>query len=199
MGKLEQIKAFFIGNGGSIRTSQLLSFGIHNTWLTKLMNQGKISKVKRGLYEWVEDGGQPEAAIISTLYPDAVICLASALFYYGYVNRTPDAWHLTFNRDINKKRLHIQYPPVKPYYIEPHFLPIGVTTVFIDGHELQIYDKERTICDVLRYARKIDRELFNEAIKSYLDDSEKNVARLIAYSKQLRVFGKVEKWIGVWL
>jgi hypothetical protein len=100
---------------------------------------------------------------------------------------------------MNKKRLHIQYPPIRPYYIEPHFLPIGVTNSMIDGYELQIYDKERTICDVLRYAGKLDREMFNDSIKSYLDDSEKNVARLIVYSKQLRVFGKVEKWIGVWL
>ena len=51
----------------------------------------------------------------------------SALFIHGYTDRTPDAWHLAFDRDINKKRMQINYPHIMPYYMEPHLLEVGIT------------------------------------------------------------------------
>ena len=44
-----------------------------------------------------------------------------------------------------------------------------------------------------------NREMVNEAIKSYFEDSKYNIARLFQYLKQLRLFGKAEKWNGMWL
>jgi len=45
-----------------------------------------------------------------------------------------------------------------------------------------VYDKERTICDVLRYVNKMDREIFNKALKNYINDNTKNIQRILEYS-----------------
>lgn len=193
------IKEIFKSHNGIVRTADITSQGIHNVWLNKLIEQGKISKIRRGIYEWIESGTKEDTEIIKRLFPDAIICMNSALFFYGYTDRTPDVWHLVFNRDINKKRLQTNYPSVMPYYMEPHLLDIGVTHEDVNGTELRIYDRERTICDILRHSGKIDREILNKAIQSYLKDDKKNIRNLIQYAKSLRVYSKVQQWIGVWL
>ncbi|MHB1394169.1 MAG: type IV toxin-antitoxin system AbiEi family antitoxin domain-containing protein [Clostridia bacterium] len=199
MNQYMTIKVIFKSHNGIVYTSDITSQGIHNTWLNKLMDQGVISKIRRGVYEWVESGTQEDTNIIKRLFPDAIICMNSALFIYGYTDRTPDAWHLVFNRDINKKRLQINYPHIVPYYMEPHLLAIGVTHDNVNGIELQICDRDRTICDILRHSEKIDREVLNKSIQNYLKDNKKNIQNLIQYSKSLRVYSKVQQWIGVWL
>ena len=60
-----------------------------------------------------------------------------------------------------------------------------------DGTTLSIYDKERTICDCFKYRTKLDNELFAKAVKAYAADKNKNLANLIKYAKQLRVYKKV--------
>lgn len=199
MNKYKEIKEIFKSNNGIIHTADITSKGIHNVWLTKLVEQGKISKIRHGIYEWIESGTKEDAEIIKKLFPDAIICMNSALFFYGYTDRTPDAWHIAFNRDINKKRLNINYPPITPYYMEPHILEIGVVYQIINGTKLKIFDRERTICDVLKHSRKIDVEILNKAIQTYIRDDKKNVRNLVKYSKSLRVYSKVQQWIGVWL
>ena len=64
---------------------------------------------------------------------------------------------------------------------------------------IRIYDKERTICDTLRYANKLDREVFNIAIQRFVKDKEKKILKLMEYAKILRVTKKIKNYLGVWL
>ncbi len=123
----------------------------------------------------------------------------SALFYYGYNDRTPAEWHLAVDKDVSKYRMKIDYPFVKIYFIESSLLNLGTTRGEIDGSTVRIYDRDRTICDCLRYMSKMDKEIFNKAIQGYVKDQKKNVPNLIKYAKPLRVQKKVKDLIGVWL
>ena len=199
MEKYEKIKEIFQCQNGIVNASDITSHGIHSNYLDKLCQKGVISKIKRGVYEWVEDGTKDDLEIIFRLFPDCVICMHSALSYYGYTDRTPDTWHLAFDRDINKKSLKINYPPIKPYFLEPHILELGIAQEVMYRRIVRIYDRERTLCDVFRYSNKIDKELMNKAIQGYLKDSSRDIRKLISYAKQLRVYKKVQQWIGVWL
>ena len=69
----------------------------------------------------------------------------------------------------------------------------------MDGHQVRIYDKDRLICDCLRYRNKMDREIFNKAIQSYIADAGKNIPNLLAYASALRVQSLVKSLIGFWL
>jgi hypothetical protein len=46
---------------------------------------------------------------------------------------------------------------------------------------------------------KMDKEVFNKAIQSYIRDEKKNISNLLNYAKQLKVLKKVKDLIGVWL
>ena len=121
------------------------------------------------------------------------------LFYYGYSDRTPLAWHLAVSKDSGKSRFKIEYPFVRPYFIEPSLLEIGLSSGEIDGNPVRIYDKERTICDCLRYRNKMDREIFVKAIQRYVNDTSKNIPRLMNYAKKLRVTDTVKNLVGIWI
>jgi hypothetical protein len=123
----------------------------------------------------------------------------TALFYHGYSDRTPLAWHIAVSKDSGKSRFKIDYPFVRPYYVEPDILDLGLTAGEIDGNPVRIYDKERTICDCLRYRNKMDREIFNKSIQWYVNDTSKNIPRLMKYAGPLRVQAAVKNLIGVWL
>lgn len=198
MNKQSQIKKLFQEHNGIMRTAELSAAKVYYSDIQQLLEDGAIEKLKRGYYNWVDDD-LSEIVIINRLFPDAILCMETALFYYGYTNRTPAEWHLAVDKNISKYKRKIEYPFVKTYFYEPDILKLGVSSATMDGHAIRIYDKERTICDCLRYMNKMDREQFNKAIQGYVKDPQKNIPNLMAYAKPLRVQKKAKDLIGVWL
>jgi len=61
-----------------------------------------------------------------------------------------------------------------------------LTSGEIDGNPVRIYNKERTICDCLRYRKKMAMEIFVKAIQGYVNDTPRNIPRIIKYSNELQ-------------
>jgi predicted transcriptional regulator of viral defense system len=196
---LEIIKDTFEQHKGMMRTRELYEARIFYNDIQLLIERGIIEKVRYGYYQWIDSENFSEAATVTRLFPDAIMCMDTALFYYRYSDRTPLAWHLAVSKDSNKSRFTIDYPFTKAYYIEPSILELGAVDGEMDGNPVRIYDKERTICDCLRYMGKMDKEIFNKAVRSYVEDNKKSIARLGEYAKKLRVAKKVKTIIGVWM
>ena len=125
--------------------------------------------------------------------------MESALDYYGYTDRTPAAWHLAVKSTSARKRFHIDYPCIRPHFVQENRYPLGITTAVIDGTEVKIYDRERTMVDLLFHRNKVDSEVFNTAVQRYIRDPEKNEAQLMCYAKVFHVERKVKEVLGVWL
>lgn len=199
MNSIPEYKKIFDKYGGMMRTKQLQAENILYRPLQKLIQQGYVEKVRYGYYQWVNHDDFSEVCTVIRLFPDAILCMDTALRYYGYSDRTPADWHLAVSKDSGKSRFKIDYPFVRPYYIEPSLLELGLTLGEIDGHEVRIYDKDRLICDCLRYRNKMDKEIFNKAIQNYIADPGKSVPRLLEYAEMLRVKKTAKDLIGVWL
>ena len=199
MYEVEYYKEIFERYGGMMRAKQLDEENILYRVRQRLMEQGYIEKVRPGYYQWVDHNDFSEVGTVTRLFPDAILCMDTALRYYGYSDRTPIEWHLSVSKDSGKSRFKIDYPFVKPYYLESSVWELGLIKGEMDGHEIRIYDKERVICDCLRYRNKMDKEIFNKAIQGYVNDSEKNIPKLLEYAELLRVKKVAKDLIGVWL
>lgn len=195
----ESIKSIFISQDGIAKTADITSKGIHNRYLSRLLKIGKISRIKRGLYEWIENGPKDDLEVLFSVLPETILCMHSALFYHDYTDRTPDVWHIAVDKNINKKKLKLNYPPLQIYYVTNNFLKIGVVKGTLNQINVNVYNKERTICDVVRYSSKIDNEILNKAIQNYVNDNRKNINRLIEYSKIFNISKKIYRLIGVWI
>ena len=199
MHDVQYYKSIFDKYGGMMRTTQLAEEKIFYPQREKLIADGYVEKIRRGYYQWINPDDFSEVGTVIRLFPDAILCMDTALRYYGYSDRTSSNWHLAVSKDSGKSRFKIDYPFVKPYYVEPAVLELGLTTGTMDGHAIRIYDKDRLICDCLRYRNKMDKEIFNKSIQKYIADPEKSIPKLMEYAGPLRVKKLAKDLIGVWL
>ncbi len=196
---IKQYKKVFDEYNGVIKLSEFTSNGFHNTILKKLMDEGYVAKLKTGYYEWIDGEPVSDAVVITKLFPEGIVCLDSALYLYGYSERTPLHWHISVSKNNNKNKYILDYPLVHFYFIVDKYLSIGQSEIMFEGHRLSIFDRDRTICDVIRYEKKMDKEVFNYAIKAYVQDSKKNISKLMYYAEMLNVKNKVSNIIGMWM
>ena len=180
-------------------TAQLSSEKLYYRDIQRMLGEGLIEEVKRGYYHWAEGHEKNDIVIINRLFPDGVLCMDTALFYYKYSDRKPAEWHITIDKKTSRQRTQVQYPFVKAYRVESDFLPLGEVEGEINYQKVRIYDRDRTICDVLRNMNKMDKEIFNKAIQGYVKDHKKNPQNLMQYAKALRVQKRVKDILEVWL
>ena len=199
MCEINTAKTIFDLYGGIMKTSELTKEKIYYADVANLIRAGVVEKIRRGYYQWVDNDNFSEAVTISKLFPDGILCMDTALRHYGYSDRTPAEWHIAVNKFSNRTRFKIDYPFVKPYFVAPDVLEIGLCEQEIDGNKVRMYDKERVICDCLRYRNKMDKEIFNKAIQGYVSDTSKSIPKLMEYSVPLRCQKLVKDLIGVWL
>jgi predicted transcriptional regulator of viral defense system len=183
-------------HGGVLKTSEIKEMGLTSRQIKRMVQEGTISKIKYGYYELTEYIPN-DLIIVARLFPDSVIFLESALFYYGYIDRVPKEIQIAVDRSSKTTKYDIEYPMVKPFFMEPRFLEVGVETIEIDGVKIRIFSRDRTICDVLRFEKKMDYEVFSSAIESYIKDSNKVVRNLFEYADILNIRNKVQTYIGV--
>ena len=199
----EQDKTFlgkiFLNYNFTMTTAQLNKEKLYYRDIQRMLDEGLIEKVKRGYYHWIEDYGTSEVALINILFPDAVFCMETALSFYKYSDRNPAEWNITVDKNTSRQRTNIDYPFIKAYRVEPALLNLGETDGIIEFTKVRIYDRDRTICDVLRNMNKMDKEIFNKAIQGYVKDPKKNIPNLMEYAKVLRMQKRVKELIGVWL
>lgn len=199
MRNIKRAKDIFEQYGGMMRTSELSHEKIYYADINYFINEGLIEKIRTGYYQWIDPDNQSEAATVIRLFPDGILCMDTALRHYGYSDRTPAEWHIAVRKYSNRTRFKIDYPFVKPYFVSPDVFEIGLCEQEIDGNKVKMYDKERVICDCLRYRNKMDKEVFNKAIQGYVSDTGKSIPKLMEYSVPLRCQKLVKDLIGVWL
>ena len=193
------LKKIFSQHNFVMTTAELTNSKLYYADIQKMLEAGLIEKVKRGYYHWIDDFSDSEVIIINKLFPDAVLCMETALFYYRYSDRNPAQWNFAIDKNVSKQRTKIDYPFIKAYRVEPALVTLGETKGKIDFIEVRIYDRDRTICDCLKNMAKMDKEIFNKAIQSYVKDPKKNIPNLMKYAKELRIQKRVKDLIGVWL
>ena len=185
-------------NHGIVKKEVLTKQGIDYRRINQLVKDGKLARIKNGYYtDRIDDFS--EDALVAALFPDAKLCMESALYAYGYINEKPYGWTIAVDKNTSKARFKMDYPKIIPIYTEPEVLGLGATTIEFNGNTFGIYDKERLICDCLKYESKMEHDDFKSAIQSYIADDEKDISVLMDYARLRKVVKKVQSLIGVWL
>lgn len=195
---LDEILKLIEEQGGIVKKEQFTELGIDYRRILDFVQSGDLVRIKNGYYTDRIDRFTEEE-LVARLFSDARLCMESALYAYGYISQKPYAWHLAVDKNTSKSRFKMDYPKIIPYYTEPDALELGSTEITMSGQQFLIYDRDRVICDCLKYETKLEREVFKEALQSYIRDSQKDISALTAYARARKVVGKVQSMIGVWL
>jgi hypothetical protein len=195
---LQRIKELIYQNNGIAKKSQIEELGIDYRRLLYFVKNKDLIRLRNGYYI-VRYSDFTDEELIAIMFPDAVLNLESALYAYGYIARKPSHWTLTVDKNTSKSRFNLDYPDVSPIYAESAMLISGVTKIRFGGEQMKIFDRNRLVCECLKYQEKMERELFQEGLLSYIHDPKKDVSLLMRYAKERRVTKKVQSTIGVWL
>ena len=199
MSKKTIAKVTIENSKGIAKTAQLISAGLSKSDISNLCNSGYVVRVRHGYYSLADANDTSEEQLIQTLLPEAIVCVESALFHYGYSDFAPRVWTLAVPRTMTKTKINMDVLAYKPYYIQNKLHELGKTSSDFDGVTLPIYDRERTICDCFKYRTKLDNEIFNKAVNAYVADDNKNLSNLSKYAKEMKVYKKVMELMEVLL
>lgn len=195
---LDRVKEFITVHGGVVKKSQLNELGIDYRRILDFVEKGDLVRIKNGYYT-IRISDFSEEGLIARLFPDCVLSLESALYVHGYIEKKPYGWKLAVDKNTSKSRFGLDFPKVTPFYAEPETLTFGVEEIDFGGARMKIFQKERLICECLKYEDKMERECFKEGVFSYIRDSQKDVAKLMKYARERKVVKKVQTMIGVWI
>ena len=99
--EIEQLRMRFKLNNYVMTTAELLEARLYYADIKQLLDEGFIERVRRGYYHWIQDNGESEIVIINRLFPDAVLCMETALFYYQYSDRNPSEWSFAIDKNVS--------------------------------------------------------------------------------------------------
>lgn len=87
MKNIDIAKNVIIQKNGLAKTAELNKAGLQNFEIVKLCNQGELERVKHGYYRVANQEDISEEQMILTFFEEGIVCMESALFYYGYSDK----------------------------------------------------------------------------------------------------------------
>lgn len=192
MNKQHIVNEVFNSVGEVAGKADFVAAGLKDQDIYSLFAQGYITRVKRGYYKLTASDEPKEELLLSKLMTHGIVCVESALFHYSFSDFAPREWTIAVPRSCSRTVKSIQEEiPTKAYYVQNDIYHLGETTDVFNGVMLPIYDRERTICDCFKYRTKLDSEIFNKAVNAYVADSQKNLANLSKYAKEMGIYKKM--------
>ncbi len=172
--------------------SEAIGHGISRYSLYKMRDKGVIEQVSRGIYRLVDlpPISNPDLVIVSMRFPNAVVCLISALSYHEITTQIPHEISVAVPR--NARMPSLESLPVRAYKFSDDAFNAGIEKHQIDGVPVRIYSVEKTLVDCFKYRNKLGMDVVLEALKLYRSQKKFNLNDLLKYAKICRV-GKVMK------
>ena len=186
-------------NNGIITTKEALSLGIHKDVLKELTTKGELEKIATGLYV-LPDENIDEYLYFSYRIPKGIFSHETAAYLQGLSTRMPLIYVMTIKVGDNVSRVKSVRNNIIFKYIKEDYYDIGrITIISPFGREISVYDKERTILDIIKDNDRIDAQVFSEAIKSYFLSKEKNLLNLSKYAIKMNMEKALKRYTEVFL
>ena len=177
-----------------IKTRELRAIGLRDTAVKKLMAEGKLIKIRQGLYRDATMFNQNQSFIdISIAVPRAVITGMSALSYYNLTTFMPSKVTVAIPR--GSKLPKISYPPNEIYTSVKTIFNRGISEIKEKGYTFRIYNLERTVCEAFRMSNRVGIDVAKESLKEYMKRKDKDINKLYKMAEFCKVKKKITPWI----
>jgi len=155
---------------GLVRPLDLDARGLPRVSLTRLVRQGRLARVGRGLYALPDRPVSEHSALaeVARRHPRAVVCLLSALRFHELTTQSPFEVWLAIPTKARAPRL--DYPPLRIVRFSEAGLVEGVEEHEIDGVPVRVTGVARTVADCFKYRNKIGLDVALEALKEALKE-----------------------------
>lgn len=176
-------------NAGIITSAEAQEAGATRPAFSDYVRRHGLERTSRGVY--IDPDVFPdEMALLQKRFPKAAFSHESALYLHDLTDREPMPISVTVDSGYNAGPLKAQ--GVRIYYTKPEWYEMGLAEVETpSGAKVMAYDKERTICDLIRKRTAFDPAVFRQAIRDYVRSRDKNLARLSDYARAMNIESRV--------
>lgn len=161
-----------------IRAHDLRNAGIAGSTIQRALKDGDLVRIGRGLYQdpLSDIEGDLTLAEVSKRIPKGIIAMVSALAYHGLTDQMPrKTWVAIGGSDWSPVP---SYPPVRIVRFADKYLGQGVEQHMISGVEVPIFSVTKTLADLFRNSRLVDRSVAVEGLRAALDQRKATPAQI---------------------
>ena len=167
--------------------------------INKLVENNILKKLNRRNYENLNYTGDfNEFVYVNAFFSRGVICLISAASYHELTTIIPQSVDIAIYKKDNVRILP-EWPNVNIYYYSEKRHNVGIKKINVGNDFFYIYDKDKTLADIVYYREKIGIEETKEIIKNYLNNKDKNLNNLVRYAKELGCYEVIKTYMEVLL
>jgi predicted transcriptional regulator of viral defense system len=177
------------------RSRWLEGKGISRTKLQRLVEQGELVRLRRGVYSRPEEFEATEhhdLAVVATSIPRGVICLLSALRFHGL--GTPNPAEVWVAIHIKARKPKLGFPPVRIVRFSGPALENGIETHPIEGVTVRVTSPARTVADCFKFRNKIGPDIALEALREYRR-ARKSLDDLVQAAQEVRVANVIRPYL----
>jgi len=127
----------------------------------KAVENGDLYQLDRGIYS--DKKHVSEDAVISFKYPKGILTLNGAFYYYGLTDVIPNKHYLATDRNSSK----IHDNRVVQIFEHQDLLNLGAVSIVKDGCQINIYNRERLLVELLRHKTKFPFDYYKEILLNY--------------------------------
>ncbi|HBP38985.1 MAG TPA: abortive phage infection protein [Clostridiales bacterium] len=197
MNQMKKLVDLIDQNKGLITTGQVEAAGVHRKYLSLMAKEGEIDRLSQGIY-LSPKAFEDRLYLFQIRSSSGIYSHETALFLHGLSDREPITYMMTVPTGYNAG--HFKNDPIKIFYIKSELHKLGKSMVETSfGRPVRCYDRERTLCDLIRSRSQMEQILVNTAIKKYLSSKEKNVSLILCYANELGILKIMQSYLEVLL
>jgi Transcriptional regulator, AbiEi antitoxin len=188
-----------------VKAADFMQAGFHGQELARLVERGELQRVQRGVYAVTEHGGAALSHIDRVLelqrrFPQAVLCLSSAVSWLGLSTEEP------FEVDLALHRERTGHLPVAPgahfHWMTTTVFEFGQVADTRYGVPVRVFTAAKTVADLCRRRNTLGLVPYLGALKAYLehggeDGSRGATAPLLAAAQVCRVEPVIRRDLSV--
>lgn len=159
--------------------------------INKLVKQKQLKRLDRGVYVTNKSSSLiDDMFLLQNKYPKCIFSFYTSAYLHNLGDYVPNKLDVTFphgyklNYDKNKIKIHA--------VSRINIYKLGIELIKNNfNNKIYIYDKEKTICDLIKYESKLDSHINNKIFRQYFLQENINYEKLYRYAKIMNIEKKV--------
>lgn len=185
----------FLQERGMARSAEIQRAGITAATLSRLVAEGTILQLSRGLYQLPDSIGHVHHTLAeaSMRVPRGVVCLVSALAFHGLTDQMPRrVWMAIGTKDWKPV---IDYPPIRIVRFSEPYLSTGISGHVIEGVRVPVYNVTKTLADCFRHRRSVGQQVAIDGIREALRQRRATPAEIAAAAEEGRAWNTMRPYV----
>jgi predicted transcriptional regulator of viral defense system len=163
---------------GMLRLAEFRHAGVTAATISRMVRDGDVIRLARGLYQAPAAAVDPHHSLAEAAkrYPGGVVCLVSALSFYGLTDQLPrQVWLAISRTDWTPRSSDI---PVRMIRFSNELLANDLEVHVIEGVPVKVFGPAKTIADSFRHRSKIGLAVALEGLQEALRQRKASPAEI---------------------